>query len=150
GEDQAVSEQAGPTQAIHAFWNSRAGLGLAAGTQDLIAKQLEIEAIASHVRDGMRVLDAGCGNGVTAMELARRFDVQVTGIDYAEQMIAVATELAAGQELRGAVRFAVGDVQDLSSFAPEFDLVYTERVLINLPDWPTQRQAIRNIGRLLT
>ena len=59
-------------ESIRGHWNSRAGLGLWAGTKDLIAKSLEIEAIASYVCDGMKVLDAGCGNGVTAIELTHR------------------------------------------------------------------------------
>jgi ubiquinone/menaquinone biosynthesis C-methylase UbiE len=131
------------------FWNQRARLGMEAGTKDLIAKQLEIEAIAAQVRDGMKVLDAGCGNGVTAIELARRHKIQLTGIDLAEQMVAAAAEMAANQTLLGSVRFQVGDVLNLSGFPRDFDLIYTERVLINLPDWPQQRQAIADIIRLL-
>lgn len=133
---------------IRAFWNSRAGLGQWAGTRDVTAKQLEIEAIASYVRDGMRVLDFGCGNGITAMELARRYDVNVTGIDFAEQMVAAATELAQGQELKGVVRFQTGNVEDPAPLG-KFDVIYTERVLINLPDWPAQRQALARILDLL-
>jgi cyclopropane fatty-acyl-phospholipid synthase-like methyltransferase len=55
------------TQDVCAFWNSRAGLGQWAGSRDVIAKQLEVEAIATYVRDGMRVLEVGCGNGITAI-----------------------------------------------------------------------------------
>ena len=137
------------TQDIRAFWNSRAGLGLWAGTRDVIAKQLEIEAISAHVHDGMRILDVGCGNGITAIELARRYNVNVTGIDFAEEMVTAAETMVAGQHLRGAVRFQVGDVQNLPIFSEKFDLIYTERALINLPDWPTQKQAIINITDLL-
>lgn len=136
------------TDDVKAFWNSRAGLGQWAGTQDVTAKQLEIEAIASYVRDGMRVLDFGCGNGITAIELARRYKVEVTGIDYAEQMVEAATKLAAGQQLRGTVTFRVGHVED-SAALDRYDLIYTERVLINLPDWPAQRTGLTNILNLL-
>ncbi|OGP71872.1 MAG: hypothetical protein A2Z73_01210 [Deltaproteobacteria bacterium RBG_13_60_28] len=131
------------------FWNQRARLGMEAGTKDLIAKQLEIEAIAAYVRDGMKVLDAGCGNGVTAIELARRHKIDLIGIDLAEQMVAAATGMAANQALLGSVKFQVGDVLNLSGFPRDFDLIYTERVLINLPDWPQQQQAIADIIKLL-
>ncbi len=134
---------------VHAYWNKRAGLGKWAGSRDVIAKQLEIEAIASYVRDGMNVLDIGCGNGITAIELARRYDVQVTGIDFAMEMVNAARVLTAGQSLRGSVRFQIGDVRDLSDISEKFDLIYTERTLINLPDWPTQCGAIHKIVTLL-
>jgi SAM-dependent methyltransferase len=138
-----------PARDVRAFWNQRAQLGPEAGTRDLIAKQLEIEAIAAYVQDGMKVLDAGCGNGLTAVELCRRYRIDLTGIDNAEKMVAAATALAAGQELRGSVRFQAGDVLHLSNLTPGFDLVYTERVLINLTDWPRQKQAIANLLELL-
>jgi SAM-dependent methyltransferase len=136
------------TNDVRAFWNSRAGLGQWAGTRDVTAKQLEIEAIAGYVRDGMRVLDFGCGNGITAIELARRFDVDVTGVDFAEQMVVAAVALAQGQKLKGRVRFQVGNVESPTPLG-QFDLIYTERVLINLPDWPAQQGALSSILDLL-
>lgn len=134
---------------VRAFWNSRAGLGQWAGTRDVILKQLEIEAIASYVHEGMSILDVGCGNGITAIELARRFDVQVLGIDFAEEMIRAAETLASGQALRGSVYFEVNDARNLSPVLGKFDLIYTERTLINLSDWPSQRAAIHRITFLL-
>lgn len=134
---------------VRTFWNSRAGLGQWAGSRDVIAKQLEIEAISAKVRDGMRILEVGCGNGITAIELARRFAVQITGVDFAEEMIAAARSLAQGLTLKGALSFMVGDVRKLPEFREAFDLVFTERVLINLPDWASQRAAIQSIAGML-
>lgn len=134
---------------VLAFWNGRAGLGQWAGTRDVLAKQLEIEAIAAHVRDGLKILEVGCGNGITAMELARRYSVNITGLDYAAEMINAANGLAAGQQFKGSVSFRTGDVRKLPEFQHAFDLIYTERVLINLPDWAAQRAAIHDITRML-
>jgi ubiquinone/menaquinone biosynthesis C-methylase UbiE len=136
-------------QEIRDFWNHRAGMGKWAGTNDIIAKQLEIKAIASYARDGIKVLDFGCGNGITAIEIARQFDVQLLGIDYAEEMIVGANSLSKGQTLKGKVNFQVGDVDSLSTLNQKFDLIYTERMLINLPDWPAQKEAIIQITKLL-
>jgi SAM-dependent methyltransferase len=130
---------------VKTFWNSRADFGPLMGTRDVIAKRLEIEAIAKHVSDGARVLDAGCGNGLTAIELARRFRIDMLGIDFGEALIGSAESLAAGVDLRGTVEFRVADVQDDLSDLGLFDLVYTERTLINLPDWDSQRAALRNL-----
>lgn len=134
---------------VKAFWNSRATLAEAAGSNDLIAKQLEMAAIAGHVRDGMRVLDAGCGNGVTAIDLAERYDISVVGFDYAEAMIAAARHRLAAAALRGRVEFLVADTRAASLDLGTFDVVYTERVIINLPDWPAQEAAIRRLTGLL-
>jgi len=144
-----VSENHNLNEKIREFWNSRAGLGVYAGTRDVILKQLEIEAIAAHIYDGKRVLDVGCGNGITAIEMARRYRVDVLGIDFASEMIARARDLANNVELKGSVQFQIGDVRSLPRTLGRFQVIYTERTLINLPDWPTQRQAISDITRLL-
>ena len=132
--------------AIADFWNERASLEEQAGTQDLIAKQLEVEAIAKYVEDGMRVLDAGCGNGLTALELARRYDVEVVGIDVSEKMINAALPRAYGN---GSVEFRCVDVLDLPDNLGMFDLIYTERTLINLPDQEQREKAMVGLCNLL-
>jgi len=137
------------TTAVLDFWNSRAGLGQWAGTRDVRAKQIEMEVLAAQVRDGMRVLEVGCGNGITAIEIARRHAVKITAIDFAEEMIVAAKGLLQGQELNGSVDFHTGDVRELADFSERFDLIYTERVLINLPDWEAQRDALAGILGLL-
>ncbi|CAL61304.1 conserved hypothetical protein, putative SAM-dependent methyltransferases [Herminiimonas arsenicoxydans] len=134
---------------VLAFWNSRAGLGQWAGSRDVIAKQLEMAAISTYVKDGMRILEVGCGNGITAIELARQFDVDIIAIDYAEEMITSAKQLAEGHDFKGRLTFQTGDVTALPEFQGAFDLIYTERVLINLPDWESQRSAIKGITDML-
>jgi ubiquinone/menaquinone biosynthesis C-methylase UbiE len=134
---------------VRDYWNSRAGLGKWAGTQDLIAKELELKTIAEFVRPGMKVLDAGCGNGVAAIELARRFRVDITAIDYSADMVEAATQTAAAVPLVGNVEFREGDVTNLQNLPRDFDLIYTERVIINLPDWEAQRRAITALTGLL-
>ena len=136
-------------ESVRAFWNSRAGLGKWAGTQDPIAKELELKAIAEFVSPGMKVLDAGCGNGVAAIELARRFPVEILAIDYAADMIDAASQTAATVPLVGTLEFRQGDVMNLQGLPRDFDLIYTERVIINLPDWEAQKSAITGLTGLL-
>src|SRR5262249_7913923 len=61
------------------------------------------------------------------------------------ELLAAARDLAHGQPLRGTLHFGPGDVGRLEGYAGRFDLVYTERTLINLPDWPAQRAAIAGL-----
>ncbi len=144
-----MSETSNKPDDVLAFWNSRAGLGQWAGTRDVLAKQLEMEVLAARARDGLRVLEIGCGNGITAIEIARRHAVKLQAFDFAEDMITAARGLLEGQTLRGEVNFQVGDVRQMPQFAGGFDLIYTERVLINLPDWNSQAHAIADIAKLL-
>jgi ubiquinone/menaquinone biosynthesis C-methylase UbiE len=135
---------------VRTFWNSRAGLGQWAGSRDVVAKQLEIEAIASYVKDGMKVLEIGCGNGITAIELARRYTSDILAFDYAEEMVSAAKLLYASSSCKGNVVFQAGDVLNMPNFVKKFDLIYTERVLINLQSWESQRKAITDICALLS
>lgn len=133
-----------------AFWNERAALGEQAGTQDLVAAELERRAIAKHVKDGMMVLDVGCGNGTTAIELAQRFDIKITGVDTAHQMLEAAWDKVRYTPLEDRALFLGCDVPDgLGALGRGWDLIYTQRCLINLSSWPTQERAIRNILDLL-
>jgi len=131
------------------FWNGRAELVERAGTNDLVAKKLEIANIARHIDDGMRILEVGCGNGITAIELAKRYQVEIVAVDFSEEMIKAARHLLSGETLKGSVEFFVGDVRELPDIQGAFDAVLTERVLINLPDWEAQAQAIRDIATYL-
>ena len=131
------------------FWNSRAALGFCAGTNDFMIKRLEIEAIGGYAQDGMKILDFGCGNGVTAMALAKQKAVDLTGLDYAAEMIGQAVVAAEKEDLKGSVSFEVADHLKLSSLNQAFDLVYTERCLINLPTWDDQKKTIADIISLL-
>lgn len=130
---------------IHDFWDGRAQFLERAGSNDLIAKKLEIAAIAQHISDGMRILEIGCGNGITAIELARRYDVNVEAIDFSEEMIKAAWELASTVSLKGTINFHAGDIRALPEFKNKFDAIITERVLINLSSWEEQSKAIRDI-----
>jgi len=61
--------------------------------------------------EGRRILDAGCGAGQLALELARR-GAEVVAIDLAETLVRLAEERQHGMDLRGRVEFRVGDMTD--------------------------------------
>lgn len=126
-----------------AYWNERAKLGATSGTLDLVASELEARAIREYVRDGMRILEAGCGTGTMAIDLAREFDVKVTAFDLSPSMIERAKRdlgHPALGPLKGDVSFHVHDVR--KPFPGTYDLVITKRCLINLASWEEQRHVI--------
>src|SRR5262249_41088617 len=81
------------------------------------------------LRPGERVLEVGCGVGTTAMEIARRFDSQVTAVDIDTVMLdrARANVRAAGLDARVSVEEA--DVMALPYGDETFDRVIIEAVL---------------------
>lgn len=136
-----------------AFWDARARLGASAGTNDLIAKNLEQRAILAEIKSELadrpshdfEILEIGCGLGETASRVCRLAGVSsVVAIDESPAMIdeAINGEYGIGADFR------VGDAM----CPPDgpFDIIYTQRCLINLPTWEAQRQAIDAIaGRLV-
>lgn len=59
---------------------------------------------------GLRILDAGCGTGALAFEMAAR-GAKVTGIDISPQLIDIARRRAPA-DLTGRLTFAAGDMLD--------------------------------------
>jgi magnesium-protoporphyrin O-methyltransferase len=60
---------------------------------------------------GMRVLDAGCGTGVQAVELARR-GAAVVAIDLSPTLVGLAESRSAGKFDRGTIEWRSGDMLD--------------------------------------
>ena len=136
------------------FWNERALLGIKAGTNDLPLKKIEMQTLSEYIKDGQKVLDIGCGNGVTAFHLLDRLNIDITGVDFSENMVTEANrQLAVNENYARAARFGVGDVRCLTASPAigdnKYDVIMTERVLINLASWEEQRQALRDILSLL-
>jgi SAM-dependent methyltransferase len=126
------------------FWDSRAWKGEYAGTNDLMIKVLELAELRRHFWNGADVLEVGCGNGETAIELAEQFDIKIDAFDFSDQMVAAANERTRGSRCAARVHFSVADVRN---FRPQraYDIVYSERSLINLDSWEEQRAAIERI-----
>jgi len=80
---------------------------------------------------GLRVLDAGCGEGYLCRKLAR-LGARVTGVDYSEEMLAIAgerTDPALG------IRYLHGNCEQMDFLDPgSFDLVVSNMMLMDLAD----------------
>lgn len=76
------------------------------------------------IRPGMKVLDLGCGDGTTALPIARR-GANVLGIDIASNLVAAGTARAKKAGLDN-VLFVEGDASNLAGVAESsFDLLVT-------------------------
>jgi ubiquinone/menaquinone biosynthesis C-methylase UbiE len=93
-----------------------------------------------------RLLEVGCGNGSTAISLARDFGCRVDGIDLDESAIHEARQNLAREELSDRVALATGDVRKLPFPAGRYDLVLCESVISTV--WQ-KAAAIREVQRVL-
>ena len=101
---------------------------------------------------GAVVVDVGCGEGKQTLELARRFDVRVTGLDPLPRHIELANEAltgssAASPELNGRVRFGLGTAENLPVDDASVDLVWCKDVLVHVGDLHAAYRGFRRVLR---
>jgi len=93
-----------------------------------------------------RVLDVGCGVGMTGTYLAKRYGCYVVGIDKRPGMIARARERATREGLHDLVENEVGDALAIPFEHDAFDVVLCESVLPFIED---QAGALSEMRRVL-
>ena len=103
-------------------------------------------AVTARVAKAGRVVDLGCGAGNYVLALAR-MGYDVTGVDIAENAIAVAREAAARANL--ACRFVAADLLgEPTALDDGFDLAYDWELLHHI--FPADRERyLRNVSRLV-
>src|SRR6266568_3505896 len=78
--------------------------------------------------------------------LAETRGCHVTGVDLAPSFVAVAKLLAERTGMAGLVSYQVGDLLALPFADARFDVVFTQHVVMNIPD---RDQVYREIARVL-
>lgn len=131
------------------FWNDRAKLSEMAGTNDITAKRLEMKTLAKYFSDGLLVAEFGCGNGLSAFELVKQFNIEIHAYDFSSEMIKQAKVLAKELGITKNIVFDVADITNPPEIKEKFDLIFTERMIINLPDWEAQLKAIKTMSNYL-
>lgn len=96
------------------------------------AHERQYGVVLSYVQPGMKVLDAGCGEGLLSI-LAAKKGAQVFGCDISAPNIEAAKKYAAQEGV--SVQFIQADAENLPFADGEFDLVLSSHVLEHLPDF---------------
>jgi ubiquinone/menaquinone biosynthesis C-methylase UbiE len=123
------------------------GFAPTATMADVTTRAKEIAALLSHLKTGDRCLEVGCGNGAGSLQIARTKKLSMTCIDFSTDLIQLAMKQPKSG-VKGKLRFRQQDVLDLEEKAV-FDVVFTERCIINLLDWNDQKEALRRMARAL-
>ncbi len=105
------------------------------------AGQRHVERMASmiHFDFNSKILDLGCGNGVTAIWLAQHFGCQVVGLDPSQTNINKARELASKAGITNKVSFVCGTIQEGAFKDNEFSHIWSNAALCHIPE--KQRKA---------
>jgi ubiquinone/menaquinone biosynthesis C-methylase UbiE len=119
-----------------------------------IVKQRQLVLEAMDPQPGERVLDIGSGPGLLAHEVAQAVGPEgsVAGIDFSENMLALARELEPA-ERAAPVTFAIADASELPFPGASFEAVLCTQVYEYVPDMPyalaEARRVLRGGGRIL-
>ncbi|MFI0741079.1 SAM-dependent methyltransferase [Streptomyces sp. NPDC021100] len=110
------------------------------------ARMTRLMTDALGVGPGDRVLDAGCGTGRPALQLARTTGATVTGITLSGEQVRLASAAAAAEGLSDRVSFRLADAAEPPFPAGSFDGAWLFESLLHMPD---PRHVLRRIHGVL-
>jgi SAM-dependent methyltransferase len=139
-------------ETIKKYWEDRANMykvNPKATTDDIWLRKIEIKSIKrvlKLIKNKKDVLDIGCGDGFSTLDIAKSFpNSNFIGGDYSSQMIDNANLLAKEMRIpKEKINFLILDVIDMC-LNKKFDVIISDRCLINLPSRELQQKAIREI-----
>lgn len=150
--------KSGNNNKIKKFWEKRAldnaekiKSEMGNTLDDVNLRKQEVNAILKYIRNNQKVLDVGCGNGYSTIHFGSSKKITIDGMDYSKQMILNAKKLLSLKKntIKGKVNFFQGDILDNKVDEEKYDIVITERCLINLGTWNRQKRALINLHRTL-
>lgn len=110
---------------------------------DKVLLASESREIAKHIPPLSRVCDAGCGEGEGTAEYAAKA-LEVEAFDNSDTRLAMAKARLAGSSN---IVFYKQDVREPFGVGGRFEVVVSQRVLINLSSWEEQKKAFDNMVR---
>lgn len=134
---------------VLAFWNKRAELGKIAGTNDFMLTSIEQKFLLETTPSQSRVLDIGCGTAATLIMLAQEKACHGIGFDYAPEMVRSSKTTVSDLGLTNSIEIFQNSVPPVPVEYGTFDVVITNRSLINLQSAAQQKLAVQSIPAVL-
>lgn len=131
------------------FWNTRSSLGSLAGTNDFVLTGIEQRFLLDYVPPGIHVLDIGCGNGSSLIQLVKSKNCTGVGFDFAEKMIESAQTSIRAAGLQDRIEFYHRGIPPVPSDFGSFEFAYSQRCLINLENVEAQKSAVLSVAAAL-
>lgn len=93
----------------------------------------------------IRVLDLGCGNGYTLNIVADAHpEINFFGVEFTDELLSIVKNIKLSN-----CKIVQGKAQKMQFQDSFFDVIYTQRCLINILDWEEQKIALQEIHRIL-
>lgn len=107
----------------------------------------EIKEWQKYVKDGQRILDAGCGSG-RLLELFKNNQIEYEGIDISNKLIEIA-QSECKQYNQKNIHFQVGSLLSLPYRNESFDLIFCISTLQHIPGKENRWLALKELARVL-
>jgi cyclopropane fatty-acyl-phospholipid synthase-like methyltransferase len=137
------------TDKILKFWNGRAELGTIAGTNDFILSRIERDFICESIAPNSRVLDLGCGNATSLLQLVRQHNCHGVGVDFSLAMVQESQSAVERAGYTDKLEIQQHTLPPVPTRFGRFDTVYSQRCLINLTSTDDQRYAVQSVAEIL-
>lgn len=131
------------------YWNDKA-------VESMYDKHLlnaEIDLLRRQLPEGAKILDAGCGEGEGTLAYSSVPGAVVHAVDFSETRLQKARERLSGRQN---IEFKQVDFLGDYELDFDYDVVVSQRFLINLMEWPLQQKVLLDLtsrlkpgGRLL-
>lgn len=113
---------------------------------DKVLINSEIELIKKHIPDNSKILDAGCGEGEGTFVYSSLPGSVVHAVDFSEIRLRKAAERLAD---RKNIVFKQVDFLKDYELDNDFDVIVSQRFMINLMEWELQKKVILDLMSLL-
>jgi ubiquinone/menaquinone biosynthesis C-methylase UbiE len=117
---------------VQSSWGSTKHMGGFKATQELVQM--------CQIAPGKRILEVGCGAGMTSWRLAKEYDCYLVGVDLSEKMIAWSKKRAEREKVADRTEFRVANAEELPFEDNNFDIVLCESVTA----FPEEKQKAVN------
>ena len=124
------------------YWNDTA-------VESMYDKHLlnsEIALLLKHIPEGAKILDAGCGEGEGTLAYASVPGSTVHAVDFSETRLEKARDRLAGKHNVTCKQVDFLGTYELDN---DYDVVVSQRFLINLMEWELQQRVLLDLTALL-